>query len=176
MFRSGPAENPAMESSRPERRGRAPNPNRPTLGALVRIAIRNRIRESRAEDALWQSSHNLGWVRYACEDGRFVYCGIRRKMGWITGEMGIAHEALELDQLTLVNAIPSSAPGMTCRIQLGMLLHGTDKWWSFGGTEKGLTERLDWIALQMNLRMFSFLASTAPLRVQSVDKEDTSAA
>ena len=130
----------------------------------------------RAVDTLWHSSPNLGWARWAGEDGRFVYCGIRRKLGWITGEMGISHQPLEIDQLTLVSAIPSSAPGLTCRIQLGMLLHGTDKWWSFGGTEKGLAERLDWIALQMNLRMFSFLASTASLRVQSADGEETSAA
>lgn len=164
-----------MEQPRPDRRGRAPNPNRATLGALVRVAVRNRIRESRAEDTYWQSTHNLGWARWTCEDGRFVFCGIRRKHSWITGEMGISHEPVDLDALVLVPSLPT-APGETCRIQLGMLLHGTDKWWSFGANEKGLIERLDWIALQMNLRLYSFLSATGTARVQSASHEDPSAA
>lgn len=175
MFRGPAAENPSMEQSRPERRGRAPNPSRQLFGDLVRFAVRSRIREVRAVDTFWHSSSNLGWARWTGEDGRLIYCGVRRKHSWITGEMGISPQPLILDELTLVPTLPS-APTEECRIQLGMLLHGTDKWWSFGGTEKGLIERLDWIALQMNLRMYSFLASTATARARTADGEDSSAA
>jgi hypothetical protein len=164
-----------MEHPKPERRGRAPNPSRQLFGDLVRFAIRGRVRETRAVDTMWHSSANLGWARWAGEDGRLIYCGVRRKHSWITGEMGISQQPLVLDQLTLVPSL-TPVPAEECRIQLGMLLHGTDKWWSFGGTEKGLVERLDWIALQMNLRMYSFLASTPPPRARATNDEDSSAA
>jgi hypothetical protein len=135
-------------------------PDRVPFGTLVRTAIRNRFRESRAPEAVWQGGSNLGWVRWACEDGRYFYCGIRRKNGWITGELGIASEPLELDELKLIQALTPSA-GDAFRIQLGMLLHGQEKWWSFGGTEKGLNERMDWIAQQLQMRMYSFLSSSS---------------
>lgn len=164
MFRAGPAENHSMGQPEPDRRRNASNSDRQPFGALVRTAIRNRIRESRAHAVFWQSSPNLGWSRWAREDGRYAYCGIRRKLDWITGEMGVAQKPLELDQLTLIHSLVPP-PGEACRIQLGMLLHGQEKWWSSGGTEEGLIERLDWIALQMQLRMYSFLSSAAPPRV-----------
>jgi hypothetical protein len=119
---------------------------------------------------LWHSGNNLGWARWACEDGRFAYCAIRRKLGWITGELGVARHPLEFDELTVIHAL-APPEGDGCRIQLGMLLQGREQWWSFGGTETGLIERLDWIALQLQLRMYSFLSATAPVRVTSSTKE-----
>ncbi len=42
-------------------------------------------------------------------------------------------------------------------IALGHLLHGHEKWWSSGGSEKAFLERLDWLALQLRLRLHSAL-------------------
>lgn len=150
-----------MEPLRQDRRGGAPDSNRAPFGALANAAIRKHFRESRVPEAFWQAVPNLGWTRWAREDGLYIYCGIRRNIDWITGELGVAQAALDLDQLTLV-AAPLPAPDSGCRMRLGQLLHGQDRWWSFGGNEAGLIERLNWISLQMRLRLFSFLSATAP--------------
>jgi hypothetical protein len=91
-------------------------------------------------------------VRWEGEDGRFIYCAIRRRMDSLTGEVGVASEPLELEQLPFVNA-PKDANLQGSRIQLGLLIHGHDKWWSTGGTEPGFHDRIDWLAQQLGLQL-----------------------
>jgi len=151
----------AMDYRGRDRRRGDPGAERKPFGELVRTAIRARMSEARASSARWQTTDNLGWVRWLREDGRYAYCGIRRRGDFLTGEIGVAQVELELDELTLVKS-PADAPYEACRIQLGMLLHGHEKWWSAGGSEKTLMERLDWLATQMRQQMFSFLQVTTP--------------
>jgi hypothetical protein len=148
-----------MERSGQERRRLAPNTVRKTFGELSTAAIRARVRESNAYAAHWVTVPNLTWVRWVREDGRYVYCALRRRMDWLTGEIGTAPEPMGLDELKLVMT-PAEASCDSCRIQMGTLLHGHDQWWSSGGSEKSLVERLDWIAQQMRLRIHSFLSAT----------------
>ena len=148
-----------MERSGQNRRRVAPSAERAPFGALVSGAIRRRIPESSGHATHWSVASNLGWARWQREDGRFVYCAIRRRLDWLTAELGSAPGPLELDHLELVHAI-EHAHGEGCRIQLGMLTEGHDKWWSSGGNEKSLNERLDWLAQQMKLRMHAFLAAS----------------
>ena len=153
-----------------ERRKLGPDEVRKPLGDLIREAIRKRMSEARVQTAVWVTTTNLGWVRWPLEDGRFAYCGIRRRGDFLTGEIGVAIAELELDELTMVNS-PAGAPYEACRIQLGMLLHGHEKWWSTGGSEKTLIERLDWLATQMRQQMFSFLSVTTPPRAEPGNPE-----
>jgi hypothetical protein len=148
-----------MERSGQNRRRVAPNTDRAPFGVLVGHAIRRRITESSGHETHWCVAPNVGWARWRREDGRFVYCAIRRRLDWLTAELGAAPAPLELDHLELVHAI-EHAHGEGCRIQLGMLTEGHDKWWSSGGTEKALNERLDWLAQQMRLRMHAFMTAT----------------
>ncbi len=136
---------------------------RATFGSLSNAALRTRIPEARSLEAIWTSQPNLGWVRWPRADGRFVFCAIRRRLDWITGEIGIGPDPVHVDELLLVTTL-ADAKATGCRIQLGMLLHGQDKWWSSGGSEPTLVERLDWIAMQMQLRLFSIVSATTPPR------------
>ena len=145
--------------SEKERRQGEARADRATLAMLARDALRLRVNESRAYSAQWTLASNLGWVRWEREDGRHVYCGIRRRMDWITGEIGVSTVPLELDELPLVTSLASVRTN-AFRIQLGMLLHGQDKWWSSGGSEKTLLQRLDWLAQQMQMQLLSVTSST----------------
>jgi hypothetical protein len=111
--------------------------------------------------ARWVVAPNLAWVSWPREDNRHVYVALRRKLDFITGELGASIEAVELDSLPLVTT-PAEGPPGGCRIALGSLLHGHAKTWSSGGSEKALIERLDWLAQQINLRLYAFVGSTAP--------------
>jgi len=150
-----------MDFAEKERRKPTVPVERPTFGVLARVALMRRVAGARLHDAHWCSRPNLGWVRWPHEDGRLVFCGMRRRMDWITGEIGVSATEVELDELTLVQSL-AAASGEGFRIQLGLLLHGQDKWWSSGGSEKSLGERLDWLAQQMQLRLFSLLSASPP--------------
>lgn len=145
-----------MEPIGRERRNTAPPGTRPPFGELVRIAVRLRIRDTRAEDAVWTSSPNLAWVRLPREDGRQLYYAVRRRLDWLTAEIGASPGPMDLEELSLIQSLDDLRVD-GCRIQLGPLLHGQDRWWSTGGSAKTLSERLDWLALQMQLGMNSLL-------------------
>lgn len=151
-----------MQHSRKERRG-IPGVERKTFGELVRVAIRRRVPDARSSVATWTTAPNLGWARWAREEGRYAYCGMRRRHDGITGELGVSLTAVDLDQVPLVHSL-TSPPAEGCRVQLGTLLNGQEQWWSSGGSEKTLIERIDWIAVQLQLRMLAFLSSTSASR------------
>lgn len=147
-----------MERSDSERRKVNPKVPRTPFGELVRGAMKRRVTGARAHDAHWEIQPNLTWVRWAREDRHHVYFAIRRRGDCVTGEIGVAPWPLDLDELPLVRQV-GDAPRDGCRIQLGFLLHGHDKWWSSGGSEPALIERLEWLGQQMQFAMSSFLSS-----------------
>jgi hypothetical protein len=126
--------------------------DRQPFGTFVRLAIRTRVPEARAHDAHWWSAPNIAWVRWQREDGRYAYCCIRRRRDWLTGEIGIAAEPFELEQLAVAKTSEGLASSGT-RITLGYLISGHDQWWTTGGNESGFLERLDWLAHQLKLRL-----------------------
>ena len=150
-----------MDRANQERRagGKGAKPERQPFGTFVRTALRYRLPESRHADAHWWSGPNITWVRWQREDGRYLYCGIRRRRDWLTGELGIAADPLEFDELT----VTKSAGGLTVagtRIPLGYLVSGHDQWWTTGGNELGFTDRLDWLAQQLKLRLHTLSTVT----------------
>jgi hypothetical protein len=145
----------------PERRRNAASADRRPFQELAKIALQLRVRDARVTDARWVLAPNLAWVSWKREGDRYAYAGMRRQLDFITGELGASILPVELDDLPLV-ATPAEAPPEGGRIQLGSLLHGHGKTWSAGGSEAALIERLDWIAQQLHMRLYAFMASTAP--------------
>ena len=123
------------------------------------MALRRRIREMRSGEAHWAIGHNVGWVRWDLEDGRHAFCAIRRRADLLTGELGVSHAPVDIEFLPL-RSKPAGAGVEGCRVSLGDILHGREQWWSSGGTEKGLHDRLDWIAQQLQMRLRAFLTET----------------
>jgi hypothetical protein len=150
-----------VEKDYRERRKDGPQSNRRTFGELAKVALQLRIRDARGPDPRWVVQQNLAWVSWLREDGRHAYASLRRQSDFITGELGASTAPAELDDLPLVATL-AEARAEGCRIQLGSLLHGHSKTWSAGGSEKALIERLDWIAQQLHLRLYAFMASTTP--------------
>ena len=114
--------------------------------------MRQRLIECRAHDSHWSSGPNIAWVRWQREDGRYLYAAIRRRRDWLTGELGISSEPVDLDEL----AVAKNAAGLTLRgsrISLGDLTSGHDQWWTTGGNEQGFLDRLDWLSQQLKLRL-----------------------
>ncbi len=146
-----------MPTFRSAHRGEPGDVPRASLGQLAHLALRRRLPESRTAGTRWEASANVGWVRWPTEDGRFVYCAIRRRSHLITAELGVATMDVSIDELPRVTAI-ADARSDGWLIALGHLLHGHEKWWSSGGNEKAFLERLDWLALQLQLRLHSALA------------------
>lgn len=125
------------------------------------MAISGRFRDSRGASTRWVEAVNLAWASWQREDGRYTFISLRRSSNLITGELGFASAPIDLDALPLVTN-PENAPSDGCRIQLGFLLHGHSKTWSAGGSEKALVERLDWIAHQLEMRLYAFMSATNP--------------
>ena len=149
-----------MEQDNRERRQESSAPRR-TFGELSRTALQARVRDSRHHEARWVVAPNLAWVSWPREDHRHAYVAIRRNLDFITGDLGTSLEPVNIDSLPLLTTTDKS-PASGCRVQLGSLLHGHAKTWSSGGSEKTLIERLDWLAQQLSLRLYAFMAATAP--------------
>jgi hypothetical protein len=43
-------------------------------------------------------------------------------------------------------------------VRLGELLHDEDRWWPAGGTESELSERLEWLVIQLRARAEGYFA------------------
>jgi hypothetical protein len=150
-----------VEQENRERRSQETSARRRTFGELSRTALSSRVKDSRHHEARWVTAPNLAWVSWPREDHRHAYVALCRKADFITGELGTSLEPVEMDALPLLTTT-DNAPASGCRVQLGSLLHGHAKTWSSGGSEKTLIERLDWLAQQLNLRLYAFMAATAP--------------
>jgi hypothetical protein len=147
-----------MPRPRRERRLTDDRPVRLPFGALAHAALRRRLLDVRGQEADWETAANLGWVRWQREERRYVYVAIRRRTDGLTGELGVALAPLPLDELPVVRgAIEEIDEG---RFTLGHMLHGHDRLWASGGSEKALIARLDWLAQQLQLRIHSFLSTT----------------
>ena len=138
-----------------ERRQAEPGAARKSFAMLAREALEKHFPEARTASAHWGMKPNFGWVRWPLDDGCWAYMGLRRHLNWVTGEVGISAEPLELDALEL-RAEPAESCDPGYRVRLGHLLHEEDKWWPAGTSEKELTERLEWLALQMHFKVEKF--------------------
>lgn len=147
-------------AGRERRRQSSPEPRR-SFGLLATEALRARIRDTRVDGAHWLTSNNLVWVRWTPEEGGFRFCALRRSQDYLTGEMGVSPVPVELEDMPLIEALHQAMPA-GCRIRLGHVLHGHDRWWSAGGSETSLIWRLDWLANHLRLRLMAFVAAAAP--------------
>lgn len=150
-----------MSYSGRERRKREPDDPRRPFSDIAVESIRTRIRETRDDEACWEQGVNLAWVRWKIDDGRFAFCALRRSFDFLTGEMGVSPVEVGIEDLPLIEKVAQAMPA-GCRIRLGHVLQGHDRWWSSGGSEATLIWRLGWLAMQMRLRLKSFLDSSAP--------------
>lgn len=136
-----------------ERRTAEAGTKRRSFTDLTREALERHFTEARTPEAHWSGKPNLGWVRYRGPDGRYVFIALRRHLNWVTGEIGIARTAVELEELDL-KAAPE--PGTSYRVRLGDLMHDEDKWWPAGDNEKDLVDRLEMLVLQMRVKVEKF--------------------
>jgi len=121
------------------------------FAVVARAAIEKHVPESRAAAAHWVLAANAVWVRWPREDGRFAYLGIQRHLDWVNGEAGISREPHELRDLVPIPGI-STGPAPGHRVRIGYLLDGQDRWWPAGADERALSERLEWMALQLRVK------------------------
>jgi len=118
------------------------------FSAIARMAIEHAVPETRAPQAEWHEKINDAWVRWPLEGG-YAFLRLHRHLDWITGEFGIAREAVAIDALTLLPEESPKSPG--AMIRLGDLLGEPDRWWNAGADQKALAERLDWMALELRV-------------------------
>ena len=135
-----------------ERREQRTAKDRAGFAALAKQALEKHVPEARAAGVTWGSKPNLGWLRWPREEGGFVYLALRRHLDWVTGEVGLSPDARDLADLEL-RAEPASEPGTAWRVRLGHLLHDEDRWWPAGATEAELIKRLEWLALEMRVKL-----------------------
>lgn len=142
-----------------QERRRTPGERTP-FSDLARRALEKHVREAQQESAHWGGKANLGWVRWRDESGHHLYLALRRHLDWVTGEIGVSAEPLDLEALEL-RAEPDRGDRPRYRVRLGHLLHDEDKWWPARGSARALVERLEWLALQMGVKLGAFLRQSA---------------
>ena len=126
------------------------------FAALARAAIEKHVPESRGPGAHWVERPNLSWVRWPRAGGGYSYLGLRRHLGWVTGEAAIAGRAVEMEDLPLgvveghTAAASHAATGH--RVRLGELLGEEDRWWPAGATPEDTRRQLEWIVLQIRVK------------------------
>ena len=137
----------------PKTGGRAPR----SFASRARTAIEKQVPEAREPVAHWGARPNLCWVRMPRAGGGFAYLALRRHLGWVTGEAGLALEPRELDDLSLGAAeAPRDAAGL--RVRLAELLGEEDRWWPAGSSAEELSRQLEWIVLQIRVKADAFFA------------------
>jgi hypothetical protein len=137
----------------PEQRKNHEAPRAP-FASLARKAVEHSVPETRAAQAEWYEHINDAWVRWPFEGG-YAFLRIHRHLDWITGEFGIAREAVAIQALTLLPkaGTPESQGAM---IRLGDLVGEEDRWWRAGADQKALVERLEWMALELRIKGAAF--------------------
>ena len=117
----------------------------------ARAALEKHVPETRTSAVHWNVGVNEAWARFPRPDGCYGYVALRRHLDWVSGEAGISREPSELSGLfQLPGTPPAAVPGF--RIRLGILLHGEDRWWPAGESERELVERLEYLALQLAVK------------------------
>jgi len=123
----------------------------PSFSQLARHALEKHVPEARGPLAWWSLANNAVWVRWPADGGEFAYIGLHRHLDWLSGEAGMSPEPSELGALFPLPGIPA-APVPGYRIKLGHLLEVDDIWWPAGESLAELTERLEWLALQLRVK------------------------
>ncbi len=128
-----------------------------SFASRARAAIEKLVPEAREPEAHWGARPNLCWVRWPRPGGGFSYLALRRHLGWLTGEAGLALEPRELDDLPLgVAEAPPDATGL--RVRLAELLGEEDRWWPAGESPEETGRQLEWIVLQIRVKADAFFA------------------
>ena len=134
-----------------------------SFAARARAAIEKHVPEAREAAAHWSARPNLAWVRWPRAGGGSSYLALRRHLGWVTGEAGLALDPLEFDDLTLGAAgAPAEAAGY--RVRLAELLGEEDRWWPAGSSTEETSRQLEWIVLQMRVKADAYFARHPPPR------------
>lgn len=117
----------------------------------ARAALEKLVPETRTAAAHWRIGANEAWVRVPRPDGLYGYFALRRHLDWVSGEAGLARGPCELADLF---PLPGTPAGEVAgfRVRLGDLLHGEDRWWPAGESERELVERLEYLALQLAVK------------------------
>ena len=132
-----------------------------SFASQARAAIEKHVPEAREPTAHWGARPNLCWVRWPRAGGGFAYLALRRHLGWVTGEAGVAHEARSLADLPLgAAAAPPDAAGQ--RVRLAELLGEEDRWWPAGESPEETIRQLEWIVLQIRVKADAYFARRAP--------------
>jgi hypothetical protein len=128
-----------------------------SFASRARAAIEKHVPETREPAAHWGSRPNLCWVRWPRAGGGYSYLALRRHLGWVSGEAGLALEPIELNDLPLGAAeAPPDAAGY--RVRLAELLGEEDRWWPAGGSPEDTFRQLEWIVLQIRVKADAFFA------------------
>jgi len=127
------------------------------FASRARAAIEKHVPETRDPAAHWGARPNLCWVRWPRAGGGFSYLALRRHLGWLSGEAGLALEPLALNDLPLGAAeAPAEAAGY--RVRLAELLGEEDRWWPAGDSAEETIRQLEWIVLQIRVKADVFFA------------------
>ena len=133
-----------------ERRQATIGGERRSFASLARTAIEKHVPEARIATAWWSLGTNSLWIRWAFGGG-YAYLGLHRHLDWLSGEVGVSREPVEMGALYALPGVPAlTVPGY--RIRLGHLLESGDRWWPAGDTEGELIERLEWLVLQLHVK------------------------
>jgi hypothetical protein len=128
-----------------------------SFASRARAAIEKHVPETREPAAHWGARTNLCWVRWPRAGGGFSYLALRRHLGWVSGEAGLALDPIELNDLPLGAAeAPPEATGY--RVRLAELLGEEDRWWPAGSGAEELTRQLEWIVLQIRVKAEAYFA------------------
>lgn len=129
----------------------APTVRPATFARHARAALEKYVPEARIAAVHWNVGVNEAWARFPRADGLYAYVALRRHLDWVSGEAGISREPAGLSDLFLLPGTPpAEVPGF--RIRLGDLLHGEDRWWPAGDSERELVEQLEFLALQLAVK------------------------
>lgn len=141
--------------------------HRPTVGSgtetrftrLARAAIEKQFPPARTPGAEWHAAPGHIWVSWTRGDGSIQAVGARRHLDWITGEAALMRASRDPDALPAWTGddVPPGA-GQGYRIRLGDLLGDGDRWWPAGAGTGELAAQLEWIMIQMMVKLEAHFA------------------
>jgi hypothetical protein len=126
---------------------------------LAHAAIEKQFPPARTQAAEWRAAPGHVWVSWTRADGLIQSVGARHHLGWVTGEAALMRSARDPDTLpawTGDDVPPGAREGY--RVRLGDLLGDGDRWWPAGEGPRALAERLEWILIQLMVKMDAHFA------------------